>query len=269
MGRAFIIPNVNFGDTGLGKVNLTGNVPLRLFGIVAPDQITATQYQLKLQYAPLNTTQRAVQWSIVSGEQYASINPNTGVLNIVSGTVGKTVIVRASSVPTTYIAEKSIVVTYDGDDPIIYKIEKEYTSYLNPGDRVPIANTLVNENYIVLVTLGGTLQSGSHFRAFVQSKLTSPYQGFFAGSTLDGFGLYIIINDQPQKKYSLSGIYKFAIKKVDDNIKLTINGVDWVDIGNTDLSLADTFTYGQEFIGTLKLEFINDLNTDLSQYFQA
>lgn len=268
MGRAFIIPNVNFGDTGLGKVNLTGNMPLRSFSIVAPNKITATQYQLQLQYAPLNTTQRAVKWSIVSGEQYASINPNTGVLNIVLGTINKTVIVRASSVPTTYIAEKSIVVTHTGSNPIIYKIEKEYTSFINPGDRISIVDTPVNDNYIVLVTLGGALKSGGGFRAFMQSKLTQPYQGFYAGSN-GAFGLFFLINNNSTMKYRLSGIYKFAIKKVDNNIKLTINGVDWVDMGDIDLSLADTFTYGQEFIGTLKLEFFNDINFDLSYYFQS
>ena len=268
MGRAFIIPNVNFVDTGLGKVNLTGNVPLRAFSIVAPNKIDAIQYQLELQYAPLNTTQRAVKWSIVSGDQYASINPNNGVLTIVPGTVNKTVIVRASSVPTTYIAEKSIVITYTGSIPIIYKIEKEYTSFITPGDRISIADTPVNDNYIVLVTLGGALKSGSAFRAFLQSKLTEPYQGFYAG-TNGLFGLFFIINSKQEMKYKMSGIYKFAIKKVDNNIKLTINGVDWVDMGDIDLSLADTFTYGQQFIGTLKLEFFNDINFDLSQYFQA
>ena len=268
MGRAFIIPNVNFGDTGLGKVNLTGNVPLRSFSIVAPNKIVATQYQLELQYAPLNTTQRAVKWSIVSGDQYASINHNNGVLTIVPGTINKTVIVRASSVPTTYIAEKSIVVNYTDNDPIIYKIEKEYTSFINPGDRIPMLDTPVNDNYIVLVTLGGALKSGNMFRAFMQSKLTEPYQGFYAGSN-GVFGLFFLINTSHTMKYRLSGIYKFAIKKVDNNIKLTINGVDWVDMGDIDLSLSDTFTYGQQFIGTLKLEFFNDINFDLSSYFQA
>ena len=62
-------------------------------------------------YTPYNTTQTAVTWSISSGSQYATIDSTTGVLTVLSGVTGNSVVVRVQSVdnPSVY-ATKSITV---------------------------------------------------------------------------------------------------------------------------------------------------------------
>ncbi|MDY6002660.1 MAG: Ig domain-containing protein [Candidatus Cryptobacteroides sp.] len=69
--------------------------------------------QFNVIYLPSNTTQRGITWSIVSGQQYASIDAGTGLLTVKSGARGNTVKVRATSKANTSIyAEKSVSVTY-------------------------------------------------------------------------------------------------------------------------------------------------------------
>lgn len=110
MGRAFIIPNINFQSSGLGSVTLLGDIPLRMVGIIAPDTFSGETLQLGLSFAPLNTTHRSVIWSVISGSSFASVN-SRGLLTIASGTSAQPVTVSAVA-DNGVSSEKTIIVTY-------------------------------------------------------------------------------------------------------------------------------------------------------------
>lgn len=111
MGLAIIVPNVSFGDANLGKVTLSGNVPIRGLYINLEDSYAGTAVDLKCSYLPANTTQRNVVWSIESGSEYAFVSGS--VLTILEGADSDEVVVKCTSVsnPSIY-AEKTISVTY-------------------------------------------------------------------------------------------------------------------------------------------------------------
>ena len=114
MGKAIILQGLDFSKISIGKVHITNGSPLRsLMGINGPSKVfgaanAATFYP---SYSPLNTSQRDVTWSIVSGSGYATIT--NGVLSIIEGAYNNVVIIRASStVDSTITIDKSVTVTY-------------------------------------------------------------------------------------------------------------------------------------------------------------
>lgn len=114
MGLAIIVPSISFDDANLGKVTLTGNVPISGLIINLEDTYYGTAVDLECSYLPGNTTQRGVAWSIVSGGEYASISGST--LTILSGASNNDVTVKCTSVSNPNIAaEKTIKVTYSED----------------------------------------------------------------------------------------------------------------------------------------------------------
>lgn len=121
MGLAIIVPNISFNDTNLGRVTLSGNVPIRGLDINLTDSYTGTKVDLKCSYLPANTTQRNVVWSIESGSEYASISGST--LTILSNAKNNNVTIKCTSVSNpTVTAEKTIAVTYVSLPTPIYSI---------------------------------------------------------------------------------------------------------------------------------------------------
>lgn len=117
MGIALIVPDISFADENLGKVTLTGNIPITGLSITGPDSAigAADAATFVPAFTPINTTQRGVQWSVVSGSNYASIDNSTGALSILSGASGAPVTIRVTSLDNnTIFAEKTISVTYSG-----------------------------------------------------------------------------------------------------------------------------------------------------------
>ena len=112
MGIAIIIPDVDFSGAGLGRVTLTGNVPLIDIAINGPSSVTGDTAKYEAVFTPSNTTERGIVWSVVSGGAYATIN-QAGVLQIQTGASSSLVTIRASSSydPSIY-AQKNITVTY-------------------------------------------------------------------------------------------------------------------------------------------------------------
>lgn len=112
MGIALIVPGVNFSDANLGKVTLQEIIPLTSLSIVGSDEIYAAK-TYTVAYAPANTTQRGIVWSIVSGGTYATIDSSTGVLTPVEGATDASVTIRATSSENSSIyAEKTVTVSY-------------------------------------------------------------------------------------------------------------------------------------------------------------
>ena len=96
MGIAIIIPNVNFADDNLGKVTpLSGVNSLNGITIVA-NNANSDSTLIGIQYDPVNTNFKGVNYSIVSGSSYCSINQE-GMLSVNSGVDNKIISVKATS----------------------------------------------------------------------------------------------------------------------------------------------------------------------------
>lgn len=131
MGKAIIIPDLDFSNAGFGRVT----IPVLLTGlsINGNDSYIGSSAQLTVTYTPSNTSQRNVNWSIVSGSQYANINSQNGFLSILVGARNSAVVVRATSTDNSSIyAEKTITVTYS--DSSVTLLEWIYTGRNNYVD---------------------------------------------------------------------------------------------------------------------------------------
>lgn len=112
MGKAIILSDVNFSSVGLGVVTPYRDNPVTGLNIVSPLEIIGESYQLGIEYTPVDTTQRGVLWSIVSGSQYASVD-NDGNVTISESANNSTIVVKATSTYNSSVnTEKTIVVTY-------------------------------------------------------------------------------------------------------------------------------------------------------------
>lgn len=156
MGLAIIVPIVSFNDANLGKVTLSGNVPIRGLYINLEDSYTDELVALKCSYLPANTTQRDVVWSIKEGSEYASVSGN--VLTILSGASNNDVVVKCTSSSNPNVtAEKTIKVTYNSGDAPIYDEEKTVASSsgigistgITPFDGNPYTIIIKTKNYQV------------------------------------------------------------------------------------------------------------------------
>lgn len=100
----------NPNNTVIDKVD----IDITGLGILGPSTVNdvSNTAQFQVTYSPSNTTQRSINWSVVSGSDYASIDGN-GKLTVKSNAKGIVVKVRATSTdnPNVY-AEKSVNVTY-------------------------------------------------------------------------------------------------------------------------------------------------------------
>lgn len=134
MGRALIVPGVDFSETGLGTVTLKGNVPLSGISIDGPMSVVKEARFTVSYYPPNTTTQRGVTWSIISGGSYAAIDSNTGVLTALSGASASSVTVKATSIYDQNIyATKTISVTYVGVVEYVASKGGEGIPYINTG----------------------------------------------------------------------------------------------------------------------------------------
>ena len=135
MGVAIVIPNVDFSDVNLGKVTLTDVVPVQALSINAPDSIVGASYQMKVSFIPINTSQRSVIWSVESGNEYASINPSSGLLSIQSTASQNNVTIKVvSAIDFSIYATKTVTVSFDGtaDVPLEY-IAADGGKYIQPN----------------------------------------------------------------------------------------------------------------------------------------
>lgn len=130
MGTAIIIPSISFDDT-YGKVTLVGNRAPDSIHIISDNSYTAYEVQLSVRYEPVNTTLRGIVWSVVSGNEYASIDSN-GVLSINSNASSSDVTIRAvSSADGAVFDEKTVTVSYYNPITIIEKVSVSGNPTLN------------------------------------------------------------------------------------------------------------------------------------------
>lgn len=178
MGHAIILPNMDFSNSGMGKVTIpTPPVALVSLSIVAEDSYSGSSsdsFDLTVSYNPVNTTQTGVTWTIDSGSSYASIT-SAGVLTILSGADSDEVVVKATStVNSSIYATKTITVTYNApveltllqtaladtdvapmmsNYDIKYQLNSEITRTGSETTGIPVTQpiTSLTDNYFVLL----------------------------------------------------------------------------------------------------------------------
>ena len=112
MGIAIIVKYADFSSNNIGKVTPTNIVELVSLSIVGPDSVVGDAH-FEAAYSPKDTTQRGVTWSIESGSQYASIDPNTGILTALQGANINDVTIKVTSkVDASISAQKTVSVTF-------------------------------------------------------------------------------------------------------------------------------------------------------------
>lgn len=136
MGIAIIVPRCDFSDANLGKVTLTGYVPVSAITINGKSTVTGSSSQYSVSYFPLNTSERRVRWSIESGNEYAVINSETGNMTILPDADNEEVVIKATSVfDNSIYATKTVTVTFSATDPIVIMdgmaLVSDGTAYLN------------------------------------------------------------------------------------------------------------------------------------------
>ena len=99
MGRAIIVSDIDFSQSGLGTVTINGVVPVLGLRIKGPTEVE-DEATFSVSYYPLSTTQKGVSWSIIEGGTYATIDSATGLLSVVpgSGADADAVKIKATSV---------------------------------------------------------------------------------------------------------------------------------------------------------------------------
>lgn len=154
MGKALIIPNIDFSSANLGQVTIDGNKDLVSILISGPDSVRAyNTAQYSVVYNPTDTTaaQRGVTWSVISGD--ATID-STGLLTAAGA--GSVVIRATSTYDSSIYAESSVTV---GDEPL-----ENLTARINNGgngfwktDIVPAQGDVIKVKFAVHVAGNNTV----------------------------------------------------------------------------------------------------------------
>lgn len=114
MGLALIIPDIDFSNSNLGRVTITGDVPVRGIYIDGPGSVDSRGAQFEALFIPQNTSERGVVWSIVSGSEYATISA-AGVVAPLPGALFSPVTIKAVSTSDANVfATKDLIVTASG-----------------------------------------------------------------------------------------------------------------------------------------------------------
>lgn len=82
-------------------------------------QYYSNKVKLQTNLQPLNTTENDIEWSILEGDNYCSINASTGELTIDSSAITQMVKVRAKSVSNQNLIEEREIVLTHREQPII------------------------------------------------------------------------------------------------------------------------------------------------------
>lgn len=117
-GIEFRIPYVNYKTKTKGfpyKINVQ---PTEM-SVQKNLQYYSNKVKLQTNLQPLNTNKNDIEWSIVEGDNYCSINASTGELTIDSSAITQMVKVRAKSVSNQNLIEEREIVLTHREQPII------------------------------------------------------------------------------------------------------------------------------------------------------
>lgn len=109
MGYAKILDGVSFAAKNLGKVTPVQDTSLINLDFKAT-VIGVNKVQCEIIYNPTYTSQKGITWSIVKGSAYATINSNTGAIDVLGN---GTITVKATSTKVLSIScQKELTVIY-------------------------------------------------------------------------------------------------------------------------------------------------------------
>lgn len=112
MGLAIVIKGMNFSQSGLGKVTKAEFNYLDSLTILGNDEYNGIDAIFFVSYAPATTSQVGVNWSIVSGNEFAEID-KFGKLTINKSAKLSKVTIKASSIHDDNIfTTKDVILTY-------------------------------------------------------------------------------------------------------------------------------------------------------------
>lgn len=109
MGRAIIVSDVDFSQSGLGTVTINGVVPVLGLKIKGPASVDDEAY-FSVSYYPLSTTQKGVTWSVIEGGTYATIDSSTGLLSVVAGSGAEA---DAVKIKATSVVDSNVFAVFD------------------------------------------------------------------------------------------------------------------------------------------------------------
>lgn len=118
MGIAILLTGTNFSDANLGQVTLSD--PVAVQSISLENNINSyigKSFKLAVDFTPINTSERGVVWSIISGGSYAIIDSATGDVTVDENANSNTITIQvASTSDGTLIATHDVVVTYNENE---------------------------------------------------------------------------------------------------------------------------------------------------------
>ena len=117
-GIEFRIPYVNYKTRTKGFPYRINVQPTEM-SVQKNLQYYSNKVMLKSNLQPLNTNKNDIEWSIVDGDNYCSINASTGELTIDSSAITQMVKVRAKSVSNQNLIEEREIVLTHREQPII------------------------------------------------------------------------------------------------------------------------------------------------------
>ena len=117
-GIEFRIPYVNYKTRTKGFPYRINVQPTEM-SVQKNLQYYSNKVMLKSNLQPLNTNKNDIEWSIVEGDNYCSINASTGELTIDSSAITQMVKVRAKSVSNQNLIEEREIVLTHREQPII------------------------------------------------------------------------------------------------------------------------------------------------------
>lgn len=114
MGIAILIPDMDFSNENIGQLEMNDDLQGIMIRVKPYASIVGYGYQFVAMLNPVTTetSQRGISWSIESGNEYASIDSQTGYLSINMGVSNAPITIKATSTYDSNIyAQVSVYVT--------------------------------------------------------------------------------------------------------------------------------------------------------------
>lgn len=142
--------------------------------IIAETEYIQPIIQLNIEYGPLFTVEEGVSWSIVNGNQYASIDQN-GVITVNETANASVITVRATSIhDESKYDEKDMTITYT--DGILYMLPSE--TVFNNSNYIDTGVQLMSEDIDYRIYVRGVVNTFENMDSIFHCvKELSPYPG--------------------------------------------------------------------------------------------
>ncbi len=264
MGKAIVIPGVDFSQGNLGQVTFLE--PLQALSIVGSDEVIVTG-AYSVAYTPVNAYERDVVWSIVSGSEYATIDQN-GRVTAQEGASADSVTIRVTSVahPSIY-AEKTIAVSLPESLLNIHKTFDGTGADVVETDYALFSDDMPNWTMFVYAPDAATAPNAMRCALACMDESGSPYYGVAFNMTHNKTAVLcdININENSEENYRLekkTGQFvktaarnnvnmgltgeqiPVGISRRGDDMFYTTDGTTWIPLGTISINMPQTLVVG-------------------------